>query len=124
MEEAGSELYSDLLRYYGVDMQDMLTEPPKLSPRRVLALVSQLPMESATSCHLRDVKDGVGWSDNTYLLAAVYDAVREGTFTNIQVRTKKKLSPLERLSVPGIQKEKKSNQFVRMAQQQLAMSRR
>lgn len=90
-----------------------------------MVLVQGLPMESATSCALRKVKSGVGWSTDSYLLAYIFDAVREGTFANIQVRTKKKLKPLERLAVPGVETEKKEtvNSFVRMAQQQFAKSR-
>lgn len=125
MAEFGGSLYSDLLRYYGVDLQDMLGSAPTLSPARVLALVENLPLESATSCFLRDTEDGVGWSVDSYLLAAAVDAVREGTFVNMQVRTKKKLPKVERLSVPGVVKESKQvNSFVKMAQAQLAKSRR
>lgn len=117
MEECGASVYSDLLYYYGVDLRDMVAPEPTLSPRRVLALVENLPMESTTSCILRGVKDGVGWSNNTYLLAAIHDSVMENTFTNVQVRTKKRLTPPERLPVPGVEREKKKkNSFVAAAQ--------
>lgn len=125
LEEAGGYIYADFLRYYGVDLQDLVKEEPTLSPKRAMALLEGLPPESRTSAHLRDDGESYGWATSDYLLAAIANSVREGTFVNMQVRTKKKLAPIEPIEVPGTKKTKSKpvNNFVRMAQAQLAKTR-
>lgn len=80
-------------------------------------LIECLPAESVTNARSRELPEAAGWSVDSYLLASLIDAVRENTFTNIQVRTKKKLTPPDRVQVPGVVKEKKPNSFVAKAQQ-------
>lgn len=91
-----------------------------------MALLDGLPPESRTSAHLRDEGESYGWSTSDYLLAAIANSVREGTFVNMQVRTKKHLKPIEPIEVPGPKKKepKPANKFVQMAQAQLAKSKR
>lgn len=110
-------MYADLLRYYGVDLEGLFASPPNVSPRKVLVLIEGLPADSATVSRTRDTPEATGWTVDSYLLASLIDAVRENTFTNIQVRTKKKLTPPERVRVPGAVVEKKPNSFVARAQQ-------
>lgn len=127
MEEVGDScLYSDLLRFYGVDLSELFVDTASLSPRRVLWMVEGLPMESRTSAVLRKSPDSTGWTTSDYLTANVIDAVRENTFVNMQVRTKKRLKPFARTPIPGGEKEapKKQNSFVAMAQKQFAFSTR
>ena len=116
-EHAGC-IYADLRRYYGVDVSGVLADPPSISPAEVLALIENLPIESATQAERRNQPDSVGWSTADYLAAMAVDAVRENTFANMQVRTKKKLKPPEKLPVPGQKPRKKANSFVAMAQAQ------
>ncbi|UBI10053.1 hypothetical protein LA324_05440 [Corynebacterium coyleae] len=73
---------------------------------------------------LRGVENSYGWTVNTYLTAALIDAVRENTYANMQVRTKKRLPKPEKLPVPGVKQKKKVNNFVAMAQAQLAKAGR
>lgn len=66
-----------------------------------------------------DAPDAYGWGVGEHLLAGIINAVRDNTFTNIQVRTKKKMKPFEPFPVPAVKKEKKkptANAFVLMAQ--------
>lgn len=124
LDQAGTHLYADLLRVYGVDLRDLFSEDPP-SPKWILGLIEGLPTESRTSAILREAEDSYGWSTTEYLLAALINSVREGTFVNMQVRTKKKLKPIEPVAVPGLEKKDKPvNNFVRMAQMQLAKSMR
>lgn len=128
MDEHGAAVYADLLRFYGVDVVGLVSDPPTISPAQVLALISGLPAESKTVSLLRESDDAVGWDTNSYLLASVVDAVRENTYVTAQVNSKKKLKPPEPLKVPGAgarKPEKKSpNAFVRMAQKQFEQSRK
>lgn len=118
LDKAGGAVYSDLLLYYGVDMQGLFEDPPTLSPRRAMVLINGLPVSSQTSALARDTKEAIGWDINTYLLAALIDSVKENTFANVQVRTKKKLTPPQRVPVPGVEEDKKKspNNFIKMAQ--------
>lgn len=126
LEKAGTHLVSDLLSRYGFDLRDILSEDPP-SPKWVLGLVEGLPPESMTAALMRDSEDSYGWTTTDYLSAAVINSIRENTFVNMQVRTKKKLKPIESVSVPGLSKKKENkpvNNFVRMAQMQLAQQTR
>ena len=116
-------MYADLLREYGVDLRELLSEEPTTTPTLVLALIEELPFSSRTSALLRDSPDSAGWDTSDYLTAALIDSVRDGTFANMQMNSKKKLQPFERVPIPGVEKkpEKKPvNNFVRMAQMALA----
>lgn len=121
-------MYADLLREYQFDLTDLFQPEPTTTPSLVLALIENLPSHSATSAKLRDAPDSIGWDTNAYLAAALIDSVRDGTFVNMQVRTKKKLKPFERVQLPGGEGEKKTRKkpvsmFVRMAQQAMAQAR-
>lgn len=101
----------------------MFQPEPTTTPSLVLALIENLPSHTATSAKLRDVPESAGWDTNAYLVAALIDSVRDGTFVNMQVRTKKKLKPFERVQLPGAEggkptkEEKPVSLFIKMAQQ-------
>lgn len=126
IDEAGSFLYADLLSEYGFDLRDIYSEDPP-SPKWVLGLVEALPHERRTSCILRDSEESYGWDTNSYLLASIVNSVKEGTFVNMQVRTKKKLPAFDPIEVPGVKKKKSgkpANRFIQMAQAALAKQQR
>lgn len=124
MDKAGGAVYADVLRDYGVDLQGLVTGD--VSPRRALVLIEGLAPHTRASASLRDAENEYGWSTEAYLAAVTVDAVREGTFANMQVRTKKKLTPPTPIDIPGAKPKKKpaANRFVQMAQAQLAKSQR
>jgi len=126
MEEHGGAVYADLLREYGVDLGDIFLDPPELSPKKVISLLEWLPEGAYSVSLLRGTQDGYGWNAQTYLLAALVNSVRENTFVNMQVRTKKRIAPFEQVPVPGAGKKtkKSTNKFVQMAQQQWALATR
>lgn len=128
LDEHGAAVYADLLRFYGVDIVGLVSDPPTVSPAQVLALISGLPAESKTVSLLRGVENAAGWDTNSYLLASVVDAVRENTHAVVQVNSKKKLKPPEPLKIPGVgargPEKRAPNAFVRMAQKQFEQSRK
>lgn len=109
-------MYADLLRYYGVDVVGLFMDPPELSPAQVLALIEGLPLGSRFVAHAGGVPDSAGWDTDSYMLASLIDAVRENTYANMQVRTKKKLKRPTPLKVPGAKQPSNSNSFLKMAQ--------
>lgn len=114
-DKCGGALYADVLREYGVDLGGLVSDPPSLSPAEALALVENLSPGSYSSAILRGEEDGYGWGTTEVLLAGVIDAIKEGTFSNIQVRTKKKLKPPEPIPVPGRRVKPKVNNFLAAA---------
>lgn len=123
-DKAGAAVYADFQRYYGIDLGDLFRPGSGLTPKRIVYLVEGLPIESRTVAAIADNNESSGWGVTEYLIANLIDAVRENTFTNVQVRTKKKLAPPESFPVPGAKQKKKPkrNMFVQMAQRQLAQA--
>lgn len=112
-------MYADVLREYGVDLRGLFTTPAEITPKLALALVEHLPSSSSSSATLREVPDSHGWDTNSYLISTLINAVRDNTYVNMQVRTKKKLKPFPPVEVPGVSNKKKKKPvsgFVRMAQ--------
>lgn len=102
-----------------MDLTDLFREEADLTPAKAMALIENLPMESKTAALLSGEDKSQGWSIDAYLTATLIDAVRENTFVNTQVRTKKRLKPPERFPIPGVRKEKRPNNFALMAQKMM-----
>lgn len=127
IEKAGGAIYADLLREYGVDLRHLFDDSGELSPKRALILIENLPPSSRTVTLIGDNPEAYGWDLSAHMLASVIDTIRENTYTNVQVRTKKRIDPPEPFTRPGVEKEakeRKPNKFVQMAQQQFALHNR
>lgn len=74
-------MLADFLRYYGLDLRDLFRG--ELSPKRALALVEGLPIDSAYAVAVRGVEH-IGWDRQAYILADVFDAVM--TLTHVTIR--------------------------------------
>lgn len=75
-EDHGAALLADLWRYYRVDLRDVFTESPAISPRLILALTEQLPEDSALVAAHNGGPQFRGWTAGRYLLAGVFDALQ------------------------------------------------
>lgn len=117
LDEYGGEITSDLLRFYGVDIRDLFTG--QITPRRCLALVENLPIESAT--YSKRLAEGerasMGWDRNSYLLADVVDVLQSlhTTLARVNASNPKRVKDPDPYNRPG-QKErdrkaKSSNPF-------------
>lgn len=99
------------------------------SPKHILILIRQLPMESNTTAEIRGGPEFRDWDNRTYMLAAVVDAVREVSYMLAMVnRDPKKKAPERPQPVyrPDNQintKKKKQNQFAAMARAALSAAR-
>lgn len=95
------------------------------SPRKVLALVRQLPPESATIASLRGGDHFRGWGLDQYFYAALIDAVRENTYAVIAANSKKKPKPPEPVQRPEQRKPKaQTNSFAAMAGARIAAAKK
>lgn len=115
LDEHGDKIYPEVLRYYGVDLRGLFLS--ELDAKTALCLVYALPPDSMTYAALTNDKDTAGWGITEHLLAGVIDAVQQNTFTNVQVRTKKRLTPPETIVSRARKSSRRagSNLFAAMA---------
>lgn len=106
-----------MLRIYGVDLRDLVSDEGGLSPRRALVLIEGLPYGCRSWAHIQGDPELEGWDISTYMLAGLLDSVRENTFATVQIQSKKKLKPPEPIKIPGASAKpaKKPNLFAQMA---------
>lgn len=83
IDKAGDGLLPDLKRYYDIDLIETI-EGQGTSPALVLSYVRALPEESLSRALLRDQPDTEGWSHERYLLAGIFDVIRENTMATGQ----------------------------------------
>lgn len=99
------------------------------SPRQILILVRNLPIESATMAALRGGSEYLGWGFDRYLTARLIDAVQENTYVQVAANSgKRKPKPPVPTYRPDdkakAKEKKKTNMFSVMAGQRLAVARR
>jgi hypothetical protein len=99
INEHGGAVAADLLRFYGMDIHG-LTDG-SLSPKYVLALLENLPADSALVTAMRGGADFHGWDRHSYLLADVFDAVQYLTHTFVSANAKKTPKSPEPYPRPG-----------------------
>ncbi|MFF3673568.1 hypothetical protein ACFYYS_06200 [Streptomyces sp. NPDC002120] len=100
------------MRYYNVDVLRVFDGG--ISPKLVLSLVGNLPIDSATLAALRGGSEHAGWDLNAYLLADVIDLLQWVQYTlTVQNAGKaaKKVKKPEPYKRPGVKSRKKSNPF-------------
>lgn len=76
IDRYGEFLLPDLKHYYGLDLRDLLSEDRPLSPRFVLAHVTNLPYDSALVAEFRGGQQFRGWDKDRYMTATLIDAIR------------------------------------------------
>lgn len=112
LNEHGEELYADFHRFYRLDLVDLCRG--RLSPRLVLALIRQLPLDSAFVTAARGGAEYAGWDRHAYLMADLFDAINTLTFVTLRANSDKpkKIKPFDPYPRPGVdsEKEKKANQ--------------
>ena len=84
----------------------------------VIAYVRNLPLDSATSAHLRGGDEFRGWDVHSYLLANLIDAVNSNTYAFVSAHSKRKPKAPEPFTRPKSKVKKKNplaNKFAAMA---------
>lgn len=108
LDKYGESLVADFERYYR-PLPQMIEGGS--SPRYILSLIRQLPIECATVAELRGGQQFRGWDAERYLLVALVDAVQANTYVASGGKGKKP-EPLYR---PEKAKPKNGNAFAAMA---------
>jgi hypothetical protein len=101
LDSHGEELVADFRRVYQIDLCDLLRG--RLSPMLALALIRQLPPESAYMTAVRGFEYS-GWDRHAYMLADVFDAVQRLAYLFAASKSKepKKLKPPPPYPRPGV----------------------
>ncbi|WP_280350340.1 hypothetical protein [Nocardia abscessus] len=101
IDKYGETLVPDLKRFYNVDIRDVFIEGTGVTPRFLLSLIIHLPAESATVAEQRGGQQFLGWTEDRYLAAGIYNAIRELTWAFIAANSKKKPKPPDALPLPS-----------------------
>lgn len=80
-----------------------------------MALIQNLPDDSATVAAMRGGRQFYGWDTDRYLMAQLVDSVRENTWVLAAVNSKKKPKRPDPLERPGKSGATKKNQFAALA---------
>lgn len=118
IDKHGEELYFDLHKYAGLNLVHILRDGSGYSPRQILVLIRQLPLESATVAAIRGGPEFRGWGLDRYLTAQTIDAIRENTHATLIAsgNLKRKPKPPEPTYRPENDKaKKKGSSFAVMA---------
>jgi hypothetical protein len=90
-------VFSDLKRYYGVDIRDLWRDNSTLTPRFVLWLVEHLPEDAALLASMRGGRKFRPWTTETQILAAMANLLAGANF---QRAGKKMRKPIVQMPKP------------------------
>lgn len=122
IDRHGEALLADFERYY-TGLPELMRSGA--SPRYLLSLIRQLPMESNTTAQMRGGEEFRGWGVDQYLLANLTDAVNAATYAIVASNSKSKPKPPEPVYRPDkATKKKRANSFAMMAARQMAAARK
>lgn len=113
LTEYTGEVEADLQRFYGLQLSDAYTG--LLSWRRLLALITNLPEESALG------RRRIGpWGLVEQLLAATVDELRVANWQRAQMGTKERIKPPKQIPRPGVDERPKPKMTPDLAARLLA----
>lgn len=100
-------MIADFREYYNIRILDVLRFDGSLPIWEAAILAKQLPLTSRLKTMLQGGDEYFGWSLDTYLLAAVLDAVNAHAYAFVQANTKKKVKAPRPVPRPGDAERKK-----------------
>lgn len=94
IDEFGEQIYFDLHQHAGgLNLVHALDYDSGYSPRQILMLIRQLPLESATVAAMRGGTQFRGWGLDRYLLTQIADSIHENTYATVVVSGASKRKP-------------------------------
>lgn len=95
----------------------MLVPGSGLTARKALAIIRNLPLDSATVASIRGGVEFKGWDNHLYMLANLVDAVKENTYVFVAANAKRKPKPPKPIDRPASKKKTNplGNRFALMA---------
>jgi hypothetical protein len=111
--EHTAEIEADMQRFYGIELTQAYDG--RLSWRRLLNLIQQLPDDSALA------RKRVGpWSMNSQLLAAAIDELRVANWQRAQMGSKERIKPPKPIPRPGVEEKPKNKMTAELAERLLS----
>jgi hypothetical protein len=111
-------MFADFREYYGLRLTDVLRFDGSLPVREAAVLARQLPLDSRTHAAVQGGSEYRGWTIDTYLLAALVDALNTNTFAFVKANSKKRVKEPRPVPRPGDAERRKrenaSNPFAQM----------
>lgn len=98
-DKHGAELVADFQRHYRLRLSDVVAG--SVSPRSALALIENLPEDSAFVVAVRGGREFTGWDTSSYLLACLIDSVNMTTWAVGAQNAKRKPAKPKPLERPG-----------------------
>lgn len=95
IDNYGAGLYADLLRYYDVDLTEVIRGNGP-APLLVMALVRGLPDTSTTIGLVHGGYKHVGWGQDRHMLADLIDAIQQNTRATGNFKSPPKIKPYPR----------------------------
>lgn len=91
LDKYGEKVFFDLHHYAGgLNLVDALQYDSGYSPRQLILLIANLPVESATIAAMRGDDEFRGWGVDRYMIANLIDSVRENTYVLLAANSKRK----------------------------------
>ena len=106
IDNYGTALLADFYRFYRLDLTEALYGSRPVAPCLLLALVEELPDESAFAATVRGGPQHRGWTVSAHLLASVIDAVGEAAWITAQTNSKKRIRRPKRFPRPAAQQQR------------------
>ena len=75
IDDYGEAIEADLQEYFGLDLLDVFRPDGRLTPGKVLRLLSQLGVESRTVAEMAGNRDLRGWTQDRAILADLWDLI-------------------------------------------------
>ncbi len=102
------------MQYYGVNLVSALRAGSGFSPRQILALIRQLPVESRTAAGMRGGEQFRGWGPDRYLAALLVDAVTQNTYAFVAANSTRRPKAPEPVPRPATTTRKRTGAFAAM----------
>ncbi|QFG14934.1 tail assembly chaperone [Mycobacterium phage BogosyJay] len=90
VDDYGDCIFADLYDEYGVDLGDIFVPESRLTPRKVLILIKELPIASRFFAEKQGGRQFRGWDETRYAMVAIVNAVRALQYTYVVAHSKSK----------------------------------
>ncbi|QFG04600.1 tail assembly chaperone [Mycobacterium phage Keziacharles14] len=88
VDDYGDCIFADLWSEYGVDLGDIFVPESRLTPRKTLILIKELPISSRFFAEKQGGPQFRGWDESRYTMVAIVNAVRALQYTYIAAHSK------------------------------------
>ncbi|UJD20865.1 tail assembly chaperone [Mycobacterium phage Zimmer] len=100
VDDYGDLIFADLYDEYGVDLGDIFVPEARLTPKKVLVLIKELPYSSRFYAEKQGGPQFRGWDESRYAMVAIVNAVRALQYTYVAAHSKSRPKPPTPFPIP------------------------